>query len=89
MSTDDTHLSDEIAAYDALREKLELDHGGKWALVHGGELIDTFDTFERAATFAVEKYGRGPYLIRQVGAAPPSIPMALAMQRFEPISAKP
>ena len=68
-----SELKDEIAAYDRLRPELEASHLGKWALVHGQELQGTFEDFDAAAQFAVEKYGRGPYLIRQIGA--PSVPL--------------
>ena len=63
-------LKDEIAAYEAMRAELEAKFLGKWALVHDRVLIDTCDTFDAAAREAVHKFGRGPYLIRQIGAPP-------------------
>jgi hypothetical protein len=61
-------LSKEIAAYDKIRSGLETDHPGEWVLVHDEQLVDLFETFEAAADAAVKQFGRGPYLIRQVGA---------------------
>jgi hypothetical protein len=61
-------LKDDIAAFDAMRSDLETKYLGKWVLVHDRELIGTFDLFEIAASEAVRRFGRGPYLIRQVGA---------------------
>jgi hypothetical protein len=65
-----TELRDEIAAYDEIRADLEASSLGKWALVHDRQLIDIYDTFEMAARVAVQRFGRGPYLIRQIGAPP-------------------
>jgi hypothetical protein len=62
-------LTDEIAAYEAMRLDLESGHLGEWALVHDKQLIGTYETFDSAAREAVHQFGRGPYLIRQIGAA--------------------
>ena len=68
----------ELAAYELMRPKLEADHTGKWALVHDRELIALFDDFDSAAADAVRRFGRGPYLIRQVGAPPVTLPASVA-----------
>lgn len=70
-------LSKEIAAYEGMRGKLETDHFGKWVIVHGEALVGLYDTFEEAAEYAVERFGRGPYLIREVGAAPITLPASV------------
>lgn len=70
-------IDTEIAAYETIRADLEKNHMGKWALVHGGKLVNLYDSFEKAAEEAVRQFGRGPYLIRQVGAPPVSIPASL------------
>lgn len=67
-------LSDEIKAYEKMRNSLETDYFGKWVVIHEEELHGTYETFERAAEDAVRNYGRGPYLIREVG-APPVTPL--------------
>ncbi len=67
----------EIAAFDAMREKLEKEHLGKWVVLYEEKLAGVFDTFEAAAESAVSKYGRGPYLIRQVGAPPITLPASV------------
>ena len=72
-----TALSDEIAAYEQMRSNLETDHFGKWALVHERELVGTYDSFELAADDAVRMFGRGPYLIRQIGVPAPSLPASV------------
>ena len=66
--TPKTALSRQIAAYDAkYRNALEADHFGKWAVVYNEELVGIYDSFEEAANDAISQFGRGPYLIRQVG----------------------
>ncbi len=75
-------LSEEIAAYEKMRDVLEADYFGKWVVVHDGQLIDTYEKFEDAAAEAVRKFGRGPYLIRQVGASPITLPASV---KYRPV----
>jgi hypothetical protein len=67
-------LRDEIAAYERMHADLEAAHLGEWALVHDLALVGTYESFDRAARDAVHRFGRGPYLIRQIGAARMSLP---------------
>ena len=66
--TQDAVLRVEIDTFDRMRGELEQHHMHKWVLIYGVDLVDTFDNFENAAQMAVCRFGRGPYLIRQVGA---------------------
>ncbi len=70
-------LSQQIEAYDRLRDSLETDHFGKWVVLYDEKLVGTYDSFEEAATDTVSKFGRGPYLIRQVGIGPVSLPASM------------
>ena len=63
-------LEREIRAYKAMEVDLCRHHAGKWVVIHGGKLVDAFDTLDAAAREAVRRFGRGPYLIRKVGIAP-------------------
>ena len=63
-------LSKQIAAYDEMRDYLETDHFGEWVVFHDEELVGTYGSFSKAAKDAVRRFGRGPYLIRQVGEGP-------------------
>ena len=67
-------LSKEIAAYKRMRDIVEADHFGEWVLVHDERLIGSFNSFEASAKVAIERFVRGPYLIRQVGAPPLTLP---------------
>jgi hypothetical protein len=78
-------LQKEIAAFEQRKSELEAHHLGKWALFRGLELIGTFDNFENAAAEAVARFGAGPYLIRQVGAPPMTLPASVM---YRPIHAK-
>jgi hypothetical protein len=66
-----------IAAYEKLKPELEAEHMGKWVLIYDTKLVSIFDTFESAAEEAVRKFGTGPYLIRQVGAPPVTLPASV------------
>lgn len=70
-------LDREIAAYETMRADLENRHMNQWVLVFNQELVGVFPTFDEAAQLAVQKYGRGPYLIRQVGAPPITMPASV------------
>ena len=39
-----------------------------------------FETFQDAAQNAVARYGRGPFLIRQIGAPPSAMPTSVLYQ---------
>lgn len=70
-------LKEEIAAYEKMCNDLEIDHFGKWVIVCNKELAGTYDSFELAAEDAVKRFGRGPYLIRKVGASPITLPTSV------------
>jgi hypothetical protein len=70
-------LDNEIVAYESMRADLENLHMGEWVIVHGGTLVGTYPSFDEAADVAVRTFGRGPYLIRQVGAAPITMPASV------------
>ena len=73
-------LSEEIQAYEQIRDQLEADEWGKWVIVHDRELFGIYLSFEEAAEDAVEHFGRGPYLIRKVGEAPITLPASVLYQ---------
>ena len=74
-------LAKEIAAYDAIRDELERDHLYEWVVFHDEQLIGAYEDFQDAAAEAVRKFGRGPYLIRQVGAPPKRLPTSVTHRR--------
>ena len=70
-------LDKDITAYEARREELETQHMGKWVIFFAAEMVGLYDSFESAAEEAVRKFGRGPYLIRQIGAHPITLPASV------------
>ena len=60
-------LDREIAAFDRLREVLEAEHHGEWALFHDLELVGIYPSLDDAADEALDKFGEDVFLIRQVG----------------------
>jgi hypothetical protein len=77
MGTVMIELDREIATYETMRADLENRHMGEWVLVFNDKLIGTYPTFDEAAQIAVQDFGRGPYLIRQVGAPPVTMPASV------------
>ncbi len=76
-----SELDAEIQAYEEMRADLEADHMGEWVVVHGGQLIGTYPSFDAAAEDAVRNFGHGPYLIRMIGVSEITLP-ASVMYRF-------
>jgi len=70
-------LDKNIAAYEARLKELEKHHMGKWVVFRDCVLVDAFDTLDNAANEAVRRFGRGPYLIRQVGAPLARLPASV------------
>ena len=70
-------LDREIAAYETMRADLENQHMGEWVLVFNENLIGVYPSFDEAAQVAVREFGRGPYLIRQIGAPPIAMPASV------------
>lgn len=74
-------IQDEIDAFRKLQPELEAKHMGQWVLIHQHDLVGLYPTFEVAADNAVDRFGAGPFLIRQVGAKPQALPASLAYIR--------
>jgi hypothetical protein len=70
-------IQTEIDAFQEMQADLEARLFGRWVLVYGGKLIGDFTEFEEAADHALEKFGRGPYLIRKVGEEPSPLPISV------------
>ena len=70
-------LDDNIAVYDKMREHLEAELFGKWVIFYNEELAGSYDDFEDAAVDAIKRFGRGPYLIRNVGEPPWRLPASI------------
>lgn len=74
-------LDIELAAYRSQLFDLESQFFGKWVVFHGEERVGIFEAFEAAANEAVQRFGRGPYLIRNIGAPPVSLPVCVVQRQ--------
>ena len=74
-------LQAEIDAFEQMRAKLEDEHMDQWVLFHGRSLVRVHPSFEAAADDGVRQFGRGPFLIRQVGAPPMTLPTSVVYHR--------
>lgn len=74
-------LEAELNTYATLQESLENDSMGQWVLIKGDTVVGILPAFEEAAAVAVERFGRGPYLIRQIGSGTLSLPASAAFFR--------
>jgi hypothetical protein len=79
-----TEIRKEIEAFKAMQAKLEAEHMAEWVLIHHRQLIGVYPSFDSAADVAIERFGAGPFLIRQVGATPSVLPASLAYSRPQP-----
>ena len=71
-------LTQEYAVYECKREELEAAHTGKYVLIKGDEVIGTFDTLDDALRVAVKRFGRGPYLIEEIGLPMPEMVLPIS-----------
>ncbi len=75
-------LDKDISAFEKMRENFETNYMGKWVLLHDEKMIGAFDTFNDAAHEATQKFGKGPYLIREVGVKNQSLPASVLYQQI-------
>ena len=60
-------LKAEIAYYDEHITELLLTYPNRFVLIHGDQLIGTFESHAEAVGEGVRRYGRGPFLVRRTG----------------------
>jgi hypothetical protein len=76
-------LVQERKLYEKMRRDLEAKARGQWALIRDTEFVGTYATFEAAAADAVRRFGRGPYLIREVGAPDVTLPASVVYSQTQ------
>lgn len=83
MTSNEAHpLDRDIKAFEEKRAELEKTYPSKFVVFKDGQLVGAWDTLDAAATEAVRQFGRGPYLIRQVGAATPTLPASVLFRQM-------
>jgi hypothetical protein len=74
-------LETEIKAFEARKADLEKTYPGKFVVFKGADFVGAWDNINAAAAEAIKLFGRGPYLIRQVGAPPPTLPASVLFRQ--------
>jgi len=59
-------LEKELARFAALKAELLKNHGGKFVLIRGEDFCGAYDTAENAYTEGVKRFGREPFIVKQV-----------------------
>lgn len=78
-------LDDNIEAFNNMSDELNQRYAGKFVIIYDGNFVASYDSFNNAAENAVKRFGKGPYLIRQVG-APTKMPMPASVA-YRPVHA--
>ncbi len=71
------NLDSEIKTFEAQKSELELHHNGKYVVIKGDKVVGVWDSMDNAASEAVRRFGRGPFLIRRIGAPPLTLPASV------------
>ena len=66
-ASDNGLLAVETAYYDEHARELLLAYPNRFLLIHGDELIGTYESHAEAVADGVRRYGRGPFLVRRTG----------------------
>lgn len=77
-----TDIQSEIEAFERIQDRLEAEHKGEWIVMRDREIISFYETFELAAAEALRLFGRGPYLIREIGGEPLRLPVSVMYHRY-------
>lgn len=71
IPTFDHLLEKESEFYERSREELLLKYPNRFLLIHGETVEGNFDTETAAISEGIEKFGSGPFLVRQAGGDEP------------------
>ena len=70
-------LSRETALYERRKAEFEREHRWEWVVIHDDDVVGFYTDFQDAAEAAVERFGRGPYLLRQIGVPKQALPASV------------
>lgn len=71
-------LSRDVAAFEAQQEDLRNSYGDQWVVFFEGAFSGAFRSYDKAITFAIQKFGDADFLLRRIVERPVTIPMLLA-----------
>ena len=58
----------ETDLYKQREDEFVREHNMEWVVIHKKEIAGFYRDFQEAAANAIQRFGRGPYLIKQIGA---------------------
>lgn len=64
--TKDRVLSKEIKTFNENKEVLLREKVGKFVLIKGSEIIDTYDSQNDAIKVGIDKFGNAPFLVKKI-----------------------
>lgn len=64
--SDTVVLSKELETYEAHKGQLVSDSVGKFVVIKGDDVIDTWDTFEDAIKAGYGRFGMEPFLVKHI-----------------------
>lgn len=64
-------LEKETATFQREHMRLVAESQGKFALVHGDDVVGTFDSYEDAIKIGYSKFGLEPFMVKQISAVEP------------------
>lgn len=70
-------LDREVARFKAIPPEELAANAGRWVVIVGDEVTGFFESFSHAAGHAARRFGRGPYLIREIGAVEVVLPASV------------
>ena len=71
-------LEQELATYNRKLVELKAEHEGKFVLIHGDEVVDTFSSYDDAIKAGYAQFKLEPFLVKQIR----SIEQAQFISRF-------
>jgi hypothetical protein len=59
-------LEKELETYNKKFTELKAQHEGKFVLIHGDQIVDTFETYEDAIKRGYQEFKSEPFLVKQI-----------------------
>ena len=61
-------LEKELETYTKKLPELKAEHEGKFVLIHGEDVVDTFSSYDDAIKAGYQKFNLEPFLVKQIRA---------------------
>jgi len=78
-------LEKEMDTYKKNLPELKAQHEGKFVLIHGADVVDTFSTYEDAIKAGYQKYKAEPFLVKRIYANEPIFFVSRVMPSSQPV----